>query len=94
MLEFLLLAKKPVQHISSKSDLINLRARHSGQALLGYFPNLIHGRKCRQVMKKFLDATYGFLESDPFQHKIGGIGIVTSPQVAFHLQLDSSRPLR
>ena len=65
-----------------------------GQALVGYFPDLMQSRRSYQALKKFLDATYHFLEHDPFQNKLGGIGIVTSPQVAFQLQLDTSRPLR
>ena len=65
-----------------------------GQALVGYFPDLMQSRRSYKALKKFLDATYHFLEHDPFQNKLGGIGIVTSPQVAFQLQLDTSRPLR
>jgi len=94
ILEFLLLARKPATHLGSKSDLVSLRANHGGQALVGYFPDLMHSRRSYSALKKFLDATYHFLEHDPFQNKLGGIGIVTSPQVAFQLQLDTSRPLR
>ena len=75
-------------------SLVSLRANHGGQALVGYFPDLMHSRRSYSALKKFLDATYHFLEHDPFQNKLGGIGIVTSPQVAFQLQLDTSRPLR
>jgi len=94
ILEFLLLARKPATHLGLKSDLVSLRANHGGQALVGYFPDLMQSRRSYNALKKFLDATYHFLEHDPFQNKLGGIGIVTSPQVAFQLQLDTSRPLR
>jgi len=94
ILEFLILARKPSTHLGLKNDLVNLRANHGGQALVGYFPDLMQSRRSYQALKKFLDATYHFLEHDPFQNKLGGIGIVTSPQVAFQLQLDTSRPLR
>lgn len=94
LLEFLLLARKPVEHLSCKQDLNALRARHGGQALVGYFPDLLQSSKSRKALKKFLDATYQILEYDPFQNKVGGIALVTSDQLAFQLQLDSSRPLR
>ena len=94
ILEFLLLARKPATHLGLKGDLVSLRANHGGQALVGYFPDLMQSRRSYNALKKFLDATYHFLEHDPFQNKLGGIGIVTSPQVAFQLQLDTSRPLR
>ena len=93
-LEFLLLAQKPTVHLGSKEDLSRLRANHAGQALVGYFPDLMQSRKSRNVLRKFLDATYQLLEYDPFQSKVGGVGMVTSPHLAYHLQLDTSRPLR
>ena len=43
---------------------------------MGYFPDLMQSRRSYQALKKFLDATYHFLEHDPFQNKLGGIGIV------------------
>ena len=94
MAEFLLLARKPATHLASKSELIRFRANHGGQVLVGYFPDLMHNGKSRRSFANFLDATYQFLEYDPFQNKVGGIGVVTSREVATKMQLDTSRPLR
>ena len=94
MLDFLLVARKPLVHLGSRADLLNLRANHGGRVLVGYFPDLFASLKSRKVWRKFLDASYTFLEQDPFQNSIGGMGVVTSQNVALTLQLDASRPIR
>jgi len=94
MLDFLLVARKPLVHLGSRTDLLNLRANHGGRVLVGYFPDLFASLKSRKVWRKFLDASYTFLEQDPFQNSIGGMGVVTSQNVALTLQLDASRPIR
>ena len=62
--------------------------------LIGYFPDLMISSSSRRAFKKFVDASFQLLEFDPFLQNTGGIGVVTSPQLAFHLQLDASRPVR
>ena len=62
---------------------------------LGYFPDLmINGSPTKRAFRKFVDASFQLLELDPFLQNTGGIGVVTSTQLAFHLQLDASRPVR
>ena len=66
----------------------------SSSFLIGYFPDLMISSSSRRAFKKFVDASFQLLEFDPFLQNTGGIGVVTSPQLAFHLQLDASRPVR
>ena len=94
LVEFLILARNPYLHIGSKNDLSQLRASHSGKALLGYFPNMTNSSISRRAFRKFVDASYQLLEQDPFLQNTGGIGVVTSPHLAISLQLDISRPVR
>lgn len=92
ILEFILAAKNPMRHIWDKTELVKLRGGHGGKALVGYFPGL--AGHLSKSFRHFLDTAYRLLELDPFQRHFGGIGVVTSKRVAFHLQLDSSRTVR
>ncbi len=50
ILEFLLSARNPIYHLRSKTDLLELQARHNGKVIVGYFPEIdsksqLQGRK-------------------------------------------------
>ncbi len=96
MIEYLLIARQPYKHLATKEQFYDLKAQHWGNLLVGYFPGLpTNEGKSPRAFKLFLTSVYQLLEDiDPFQRAIGGVGIVTSQQLAINLQLDITRPVR
>ncbi len=72
-----------------------LASSAGGGAIVGYFPDLFstlgeRGTDGRLGInyRRFLHASYLLLETDPFRREVGPVAAVTSPKLAFQLQLN------
>jgi len=90
IMQFLESATRPVQHLATYDDWLDLRAAHGGTATAAFLPNLYKSRRSKGQYRKFVSSSYHLMESDPFKAKFGGLGVVTDPRLAFRLKINET----
>ena len=90
ILEFITLVTNPLKHLVTMEDVASMRMNHGGTLLVGYFPNLYQNQVSYRGYEALLSVSYRLLEADPSRSVYGGVGVISSPELAFQLQLNAT----